>query len=162
YFATYVFAVDPAHACSLSTTVPHAALPAAALPTTHTAKTAASARTAPRPLARRFDMLPSFSRDSMPRPMTITARRLPSARAEGTGRLDRIRCHVPHAPLHQPLNHRKGVEDAGDDARHDRDGHQVDEGNDVDELRKRLQDVVDRPEHPRDDPALGGPHTQRE
>ena len=73
------------------------------------------------------------------------------------GRLDRVRLDVADAALDQAGDDREGVEDAGDHARDDGDRHQVDERDQVDELRQRLEDVVDRSQDPRERAALGGP-----
>ena len=87
---------------------------------------------------------------------------LSSRGAERTRGLDRRRRHVAHSTLDEPQRHGEGVEDAGDDPRHDRDRHQVDERDDVDELRQRLQHVVDRSHRLREAVVLGGQHAEHD
>ena len=85
---------------------------------------------------------------------------LPPRRAERAGRLDVVRRDVANAALDEPDDDGERVEHAGDDAGDDRDRHQVDERDDVDELRQRLQHVVDRPQDLRDARALGRPDAE--
>src|SRR5205807_2578791 len=93
YLATYVLAVEPAHACSLSVTVPHLAFdPAVALPTASAAPASASARTGRsnrlRLDPRYFDIQPSSSVCSVndfP----------PTAAACSRGSPDPTRCRAP-------------------------------------------------------------------
>ena len=55
-------------------------------------------------------------------------------RAEGARRLDGRQRDVTHAPLDEPYRDGERIEDACHDPGDDRDPHQVDERNDVDEL----------------------------
>src|SRR3954471_653990 len=61
-------------------------------------------------------------------------------RAEGRRRFDGVVRHVLDASLHEPDHHRRCIEHRRDDSRDARDRHQVDERDDVDELRQGLQD----------------------
>src|SRR3954454_10449196 len=79
---------------------------------------------------------------------------LPPRGAERLGRLDRVCLHVPDAALDESGDDRERVEHARDHARDDRDWHQVDERDQVDELRQGLEDVVDGSEDLREHLAL--------
>ena len=72
------------------------------------------------------------------------------------------RLDVAEAVLDEARDDRERVEDARDHARHDRDRHQVDERDQVDELRQRLQHVVHGPQELRERPALRRPDPETE
>ena len=80
-------------------------------------------------------------------------REAPNADAASTGR----RRHVAHAGGHQPDHDRDRVQHRGDHARDPRHRHQVDERDDVDELRQRLERVEQRAQQLLHARALGGP-----
>ena len=67
--------------------------------------------------------------------------RLQSRRTERVGGLDRMRRHVAHTRIDETDHDGGGVQHGREDTRHDRDGHQIDERDDVHELRQRLQHV---------------------
>src|SRR5215210_880714 len=243
YFATYVLAVEPDHACSFRRTFPHdaAVLPAVAVPTasaTGTAAAIASATTRRRRLLRSPSFiqpslcLPWFARsplrssprghpsaapalrdpverdperedrerrdDALPERVPLQAlgdlvaegaradepaddddgehhddplvdaehdrvagerhlhlaQHLRPRRAVRARRLDRVRRDVPESRRDEPDHDRRCIEHRRDQARHVRHGHQVDEGDDVDELRQRLQHVEDRAQDAREEGAL--------
>ena len=90
------------------------------------------------------------------------AQRLPPCRPICPGRLDALGRDVLQASLDEARDHGEGVEHGREDARHDRDRHQVDERDDVDELRQGLQHVVDRTKDVRDRAALRRPDPEAE
>ena len=74
---------------------------------------------------------------------------------ERPGCLDGLGGDVAHATLDEADDDGECVENTGDNPWDDRNRHQIDERDDVDELRQRLQHVVDRPQALRDSVALG-------
>src|SRR6266542_4236520 len=115
FFTTYVLAVEPAHACSLSVTVPHAFARAPAPPTTTAATTSAATASPP---ARTF-ILPPFRSRQFSQPLAAPSLCHPVER--DPQREDRERCEhsLSEQAAVEPLRHvvtkRTRADEPGDD-----------------------------------------------